>query len=63
MLIEVIRGRAIPIGTYANVLEIYYYAIPNTNMKVKRCILEGYGSTNWTNVREVPDDETIYVNI
>ena len=53
MQVEVVEGRKIPVGTIANVIKIYYYRIPNTNMQIKRCILDGYGSTDWKNVKEI----------
>lgn len=56
MLIEVISGWKIPVGTIANVIKIYYYRIPNTNMQIKRCILDGYGSTDWKNVKVISDN-------
>lgn len=56
MLVEVISGGKIPVGTIANVIKIYYYRVPNTNIKIKRCILDGYGSTDWKNVKLITDN-------
>lgn len=53
MMVEVIHGRKIPIGTIAYVVEIYYFKVPGTNIKIKRAILDNYGSTDFKNLKEV----------
>lgn len=56
MLVRVKSGYKIPIGTIANVMKIYYFTIPRSNMKIKRAILEGYGSTDFKNLEVLDDD-------
>lgn len=53
MLVEIVAGRKIPIGTVAEVNKIYYYEIPGTKIKVKRVILYDWGSTDWINVKVI----------
>ena len=53
MMVEVISGRKIPIGTIAYVVEIYYFRVPNTTIRIKRAILDGYGSIDFKNLKEV----------
>jgi hypothetical protein len=57
MKVKVISGRKIPIGVIANVLKIYWFKIPTTQMKIKRAILEGYGSTDFKNLKVLEGDE------
>lgn len=53
MLVEVIAGRKIPIGTVAYVTDTYYFKVPGTTIKIKRYILGGWGSTDAINCKEV----------
>lgn len=62
MLVKVIAGTKIRIGTTARVIRVYDFEVPGMHYIKKRCVLEGYGSIDCANVRELYDDEKIEIS-